>query len=593
MPFGDEGWQVFKDDESLMGNVDDILHRIKRYKSLKAEIEEVEGSILKFSEGYKIFGFQRVEAEKKWTYTEWLPQVKSAFLIGEFNGWENKHEMRDAGFGRWTIDLPDKPDGSYMVPHKTKLRVRLQSNDLSWHDRVPAWTKLAWQEGNTIFNGVFWEPPKAERYVWKNVRPPAPLNLKIYESHIGMAGVDPKVSTYLEFKDNVLPRIKRLGYTAVQFMAIAEHAYYGSFGYHVTSFFAPTSRCGTPEELMEMIDAAHAMGILCLMDLVHAHASSNAMDGIGMMDGTDHCYTHGGPKGHHAEWDSKLFHYSKWEVMRFLLSNCRWWMEEYGFDGFRFDGVTSMLYNSHGIGKGFSGGYHEYFGLDADIEGQVYLMLANDMIHELLPKSGVTVGEDVSGMPTLGRPVEEGGFGFDYRLAMAVPDMFIKMLKEQSDDTWDMGAIAGLMQNRRWKEKVVAYCESHDQAIVGDKTMAFWLMDAQMYTHMSTLSEPSMIIDRGLSLHKMFRLLVLGLGGEAYLTFLGNEFGHPEWVDFPRLGNDWSYQHCRRRWDLPDDDMLKYNTSKSLKRSCRLWKVGSSGWLMHISIARKHAKMIS
>jgi len=550
---------VFKLDESLRAHEGDIMQRVEGYRFWKRDLEEKEGGILRFAQGYEQFGFHRDDEGKKWTFTEWLPKAKSVFLIGEFNEWKNDHPMQDAGFGRWTINLPDRPDGSYFIPHKCQVRVRIEGEFGNWFDRVPAWTKLAWQDTSTnLFNGVFWEPPSAERYVFKYARPPKPKNLKVYEAHVGMSSIHPRVATYTEFKNDVLPRIKRLGYTAVQLMAVAEHAHYGSFGYHVTSFFAPSSRSGTPEELKAMIDAAHALGIIVLMDLVHAHCSSNQIDGVAAMDGTDHCYTHGGPKGKQEQWDSSLFHYTKWEVLRFLLSNCRWWLEEYGFDGFRFDGVTSMLYNSHGIGKGYTGGYHEYFGLDADVEAHIYLMLANDLIHKLLPRSGVTIAEDVSGMPTLCRPVVEGGFGFDYRLAMAVPDMWIKMLKELPDDAWDMGHITHTLQNRRWKEPCVAYAESHDQAIVGDKTIAFWLMDAEMYTHMSTLSPPSMTIDRGLALHKMIRLLVLGLGGEGYLNFVGNEFGHPEWVDFPTEANGWSYQHCRRRFDLPGEDHLKY-----------------------------------
>ncbi|CAJ1334735.1 unnamed protein product [Effrenium voratum] len=350
-----------------------------------------------------------------------------------------------------------------------------------------------------------------------------------------------------------------MGYNAVQLMAVAEHAHYGCFGYHVTSFFAPASRSGTPEELMYLIDTAHGLGIQVLMDLVHAHASSNTLDGISQMDGTDHCYTHGGLKGHHSEWDSKIFNYLKYEVLRFLLSNVKFWLMEYQFDGFRFDGITSMLYQSHGIGKGYTGGFHEYFGPDADIDSHIYLMLSNDLIHRICP-SAVTVGEDVSGMPTLCLPVEYGGFGFDYRLAMAIPDMFIKYLKESTDDGWGMGHIVHTLTNRRYMEKVIGYAESHDQAIVGDKTLAFWLMDAEMYTGMSTFTSPlpSMCIDRGLALHKMIRLLVLSLGGEGYLNFMGNEFGHPEWIDFPRPENGWSHQHCRRRWDLAEDDLLRY-----------------------------------
>mmetsp|Transcript_66966 Transcript_66966/g.160397 ORF Transcript_66966/g.160397 Transcript_66966/m.160397 type:complete len:1446 (+) Transcript_66966:129-4466(+) len=550
---------IFKDDPGLKAHEDSIMPRIRGYREWKTELKEKEGGLEAFATGYNIYGFHRDDVARKWTFTEWLPAAKQAFLTGEFNGWSNENPMRNSGFGRWTVDLPDEPDGSWAVPHRSQIRVRVEGEFGQWFDRVPAWAKLAWQDAGTLlFNGVFWEPPKAERYVMRNPRPPRPDNLKVYEAHVGMSSIEPRVATYLEFKENVLPRIKRLGYNAVQLMAIAEHAHYGSFGYHVTSFFAPSSRSGTPEELKEMIDAAHGMGIIVLMDLVHAHCSSNQMDGIAAMDGTDHCYTHGGAKGKQEQWDSSLFHYTKWEVLRFLLSNCRWWLEEYGFDGFRFDGVTSMLYHSHGIGKGYSGGYHEYFGLDADIESHIYLMLANDLIHRLLPNTAITVAEDVSGMPTLCRPTSDGGFGFDYRLSMAVPDMWIKILKECSDDQWNMGHIAHTLQNRRWKEKCIAYAESHDQAIVGDKTVAFWLMDAEMYTHMSTLGPSSMVIDRGLALHKMIRLITLGLGGEGYLNFVGNEFGHPEWVDFPREGNGWSYRHCRRRFDLPDTDHLKF-----------------------------------
>mmetsp|Transcript_58518 Transcript_58518/g.127101 ORF Transcript_58518/g.127101 Transcript_58518/m.127101 type:complete len:808 (-) Transcript_58518:351-2774(-) len=550
--------KIFETDPTLAGVQGQIWDRVNGYKWWLNELETNEGGLAKFAEGYKIYGW--IKEDNGYTYREWLPAAKQVFLIGEFNGWANTHPLKPEGFGRWALHLPNKPDGSPFLPHTCQIKVRIESGDGSWHDRVPAWAKVAWQDHTTnLFNGVFWEPPQEEQYIFKHPRPARPACLKIYEGHVGMAALDPKVATYKEFARDVLPRIKRLGYTAVQLMAVAEHAHYGCFGYHVTSFFAPASRQGTPEELKYLVDTAHGLGIIVLMDLVHAHASSNTLDGLAMMDGTDHCYTHGGAKGHHAEWDSKIFHVTKYEVMRFLLSNIRWWLEEYKFDGFRFDGITSMLYHSHGIGKGYTGGYHEYFGPDADIDTHVYLMLANHLIHEIVP-TAITVGEDVSGMPTLCRPVEDGGFGFDYRLAMAIPDMFIKLLKEGTDDAWDMGWITHTLTNRRYMEKVVAYCESHDQAIVGDKTNAFWLMDAEMYTGMSLVQSPqhSMCIDRGLALHKMIRLLVLGLGGEGYLNFMGNEFGHPEWIDFPTPANGWSHQHCRRRWDLADADHLRY-----------------------------------
>jgi 1,4-alpha-glucan branching enzyme len=339
----------------------------------------------------------------------------------------------------------------------------------------------------------------------------------------------------------VLPRIAKNGYNVIQLMAIQEHAYYASFGYQVTSFFAPSSRFGTPDQLKELIDCAHGLGIQVLLDIVHSHASSNVLDGLNEFDGTDSCFFHGGSRGHHAQWGSRIFNYDNWEVQRFLLSNCRYWVDEFGFDGFRFDGVTSMLYHHHGIGTGFTGNYSEYFGLQVDEESILYLQLANDFLHRSYPFL-TTISEDVSGMPGMCRPVSEGGIGFDFRLGMAVPDMWIKLLKEQKDEDWNIGHICHTLENRRYGEKVIAYAESHDQALVGDKTLAFWMMDAQMYTNMSILSERTDVIDRGMALHKMIRLLVHALGGEGYLNFIGNEFGHPEWLDFPRKGNGESFQ---------------------------------------------------
>lgn len=389
-------------------------------------------------------------------------------------------------------------------------------------------------------------------------RDPCHAGLRIYEAHVGMSSAEEKVNSYRSFADDVLPRIKALGYNCVQLMAIMEHAYYGSFGYHVTSFLAPSSRFGTPEDLKYLVDACHGLGMMIIMDLVHSHAAKNVNDGLNAFDGTDHQYFHSGAKGNHDLWDSRLFDYSRLEVQRFLLSSARLFIEEFRFDGYRFDGVTSMMYHHHGLSFGFSGDYNEYFSDATDLSAVVYLMLANHMLHSLSPPA-MSIAEDVSGMPTLCRPVYEGGVGFDFRLAMAIPDQWIKILKESKDEDWDMAKITHTLTNRRWQEKTIAYAESHDQALVGDKTLAFWLMDKEMYWHMSSMEKPRhAAVDRGLALHKMIRLLTYGLGGEGWLNFMGNEFGHPEWIDFPREGNNWSYKHCRRQWNLVDDDLLLY-----------------------------------
>lgn len=379
-----------------------------------------------------------------------------------------------------------------------------------------------------------------------------------------MSSEDKKVASYKEFTDNILPRIKANGYNCVQIMAIQEHAYYGSFGYHVTGYFAPSSRQGSPDDFKRLVDTAHQLGLRVIIDIVHSHASNNVNDGINRFDGTDHCYSHAGAKGYHSAWDSMIFDYSKYEVLRFLLSNLAYYIDEFQVDGFRFDAVTSMMYHHHGINTGFSGSYNEYFGYQCDIDGIAYLMLANQLIHSLLP-SAITIAEDVSGMPTLCRAVSDGGIGFDYRLSMFLPDLWIKLLKEVPDENWNMGHLTHSMTNRRWKEKCVAYAESHDQAIVGDKTIAQWLFDQEIYSKMKK-TDLSMKIDRGVALHKMIRLLTQSLGGEAYLNFMGNEFGHPEWIDFPREGNGYSYQYCRRQWSLVDDKSLRFEFLNNFDR---------------------------
>ncbi|KAF8307005.1 1,4-alpha-glucan branching enzyme [Clavulina sp. PMI_390] len=435
-------------------------------------------------------------------------------------------------------------------------------------ERLPAWIRRVTQDltVSPVYDARFWNPPVEQVYKPKHKAPPKPKSVKIYEAHVGISTPDQRVGTYKEFTQNMLPRIAKLGYNTIQLMAVMEHAYYASFGYQVTSFFAASSRYGTPDDLRELVDVAHSLGLTVLLDVVHSHACKNVLDGINMFDGTDHLYFHEGGKGRHELWDSRLFNYGSHEVLRFLLSNLRFWIEEFGFDGFRFDGVTSMMYKHHGIGTGFSGGYSDYFGDQADIEAIVYLILANDMIHQLYPNA-ITIAEDVSGMPLLCVDTAIGGVGFDYRLSMAIPDMWIKLLKEKKDDDWKMGEISWTLTNRRWKEKSIAYAESHDQALVGDKTLAFWLMDKEMCEHRLLCGQLLSLGAHGCSNHRRHEhkltnsplsLLVHSLGGEGYLNFEGNEFGHPEWLDFPREGNGNSFKYARRQFNLPDDKLLRY-----------------------------------
>lgn len=562
-----------------------IEWRNRNFKDAKAKIETVAGSVDKFTQSYKEYGVHHVG--NKIIYKEWAPNAKECYLYGDFNNWkadDPKTKCTRDDYGTFSLELPDTPEGP-VIPHNTKIRCHLTTHDGQKLSRIPAWINYTYQNPeNYNFDGVFWNPP--DPYVPKHLSPEPPTDcaLLIYESHVGMAGVEPRLHTYKEFTRDVLPMIKEDGYNAIQIMAIMEHAYYASFGYQVTSFFAPSSRFGTPDDLKELIDTAHSMGLLVFLDLVHSHAAKNVQEGLNQFDGTDHQYFHEGGRGYHTQWDSRLFNYNHIEVQRFLLSNLRYYMDVFHFDGFRFDGVTSIVYKHHGNLYSFSS-LGDYFNDLVDEEAVTYLYLANYVIHEF-NKKAITIAEEVSGMVGMARSLDDGGFGFDYRLGMAVPDMWIKLLKEFSDDQWNVGNITFTLSNRPYKEKTVAYCESHDQALVGDKTLAFWLMDKEMYTHMSTLSPSSMIIDRGIALHKMIRLLTFGLGGEAYLNFMGNEFGHPEWIDFPREGNGNSYQHCRRRFDLPKDGLLKYkfllyfdNDMLNLEHTYKFMNSGDNGYI--------------
>nr|XP_048724837.1 1,4-alpha-glucan-branching enzyme isoform X1 [Caretta caretta] len=542
----------------------DFQRRYTLFHDRLRNIEENEGGLDKFSESYKTFGVNQL-VDGGLYCKEWAPGAEGVFLTGDFNGWNPfSHPYKKIDYGKWELFIPPGQDGFSPVPHGSKLKVVIRSKNGEILYRISPWAKyVARVDRNVNYDWIHWEPPLP--YLRKHPQPKKPKSLRIYESHVGIASPDGKVASYKNFTYNILPKIKDLGYNCVQLMAIMEHAYYASFGYQITSFFAASSRYGTPDDLKELIDVAHSLGITVLLDVVHSHASNNSEDGLNKFDGTDSCFFHSGPRGTHSLWDSRLFDYSNWEVLRFLLSNLRWWIEEYGFDGFRFDGVTSMLYHNHGIGTGFSGDYHEYFGLHVDEDALIYLIMANHMIHLLHPES-ITVAEEVSGMPALCCPIAQGGSGFDYRLAMAIPDKWIQIIKELKDEDWNMGNIVYTLTNRRYEEKYIAYAESHDQALVGDKTLAFRLMDAEMYTNMSVLSPLTPVIDRGIQLHKMIRLITHALGGEGYLNFMGNEFGHPEWLDFPRKGNNESYHYARRQFHLADDHILRYRFLNAFDR---------------------------
>ena len=537
-------YPILERDAALRPFERDINLRMDNYRRMHALLANGR-TLSDFANAHEYYGFHHTM--DGWVYREWAPGADALYLSGEFNNWSaDAAPMARLSNGNWEVKLPE---GTLHDGMRVKTVVR-NGDKLTWH--IPLYARRVIQDPESYeWICEVWDP--IEPYAWTDEGFEADPHLFIYESHVGMATEEYRVGTYREFADNVLPRVRDLGYNTVQLMAIMEHPYYGSFGYQVSNFFAASSRFGYPEDLKYLVDKAHSMGIAVLLDVVHSHAVKNTVEGINRFDGTDTQFFRAGRAGDHPAWDTKCFNYGKTEVIHFLLSNLKFWMTEYHFDGFRFDGVTSMLYHDHGLGAAFSN-LRMYFSLNTDTEAITYLQLANELIHEINP-NGITIAEDMSGMPGMTVKVGEGGIGFDYRLAMGLPDMWIRLIKEKRDEDWNLDYIWHELNDRM--AATIAYVESHDQALVGDQTIMFRLAGAHMYTDMDKICH-NQVIDRAMALHKMLRLITAAAGGNGYLNFMGNEFGHPEWIDFPREGNGWDYKYCRRQWSLPENGYLKY-----------------------------------
>ena len=543
-------YRILTLDPLLKPYAADVALRMERNAAVRKQLLGDSAALSAFANGYLYYGFHRTQTG--WVFREWAPGADAIHLIGDFNDWNRaSHPLRRLDGGVWEIEL----SGADALKHGQHVKLQITRGGRSF-DRIPAYIRYTVQDPLTHqLTGVIWAPERPFQwtdggYGRKKISP-----LMIYEAHIGMAQEREGIGTYREFADFNLERIKSLGYNAVQLMAVMEHPYYASFGYQVSSFFAASHWYGEPDDLKALVDKAHSLGMYVLLDVVHSHACANVGEGLNLFDGTEDQYFLPGERGNHPAWGSKLFNYAKHEVIHFLLSNLKFWQEEYHFDGFRFDGVTSMIYQNHGLGENFTD-YSQYFGLNTNVDALTYLQLANELIHEVNPFA-VTIAEDMSGMPGMALPIRSGGIGFDYRLSMGIPDFWIRLLKDVPDRQWDMGRLWYELTTRRPQEKNVGYCESHDQALVGDKTLIFRMADAEMYTGMDKAYH-SLAIDRAIALHKMIRFITLTLGSEAYLNFMGNEFGHPEWIDFPREGNGWSHHYARRQWSLAENGYLKY-----------------------------------
>jgi 1,4-alpha-glucan branching enzyme len=542
--------KFYNTDPWLSPFTDIIENRVKKCLTREKELTG-DLTICDFARGHKYYGLFR--AGNQWILREWAPNATSIYLIGTFTRWMENETYK---FRR----INPEGDWEIIVPEEEMKHGDLYKLSVHWAqgsgERIPSYANRVIQDDKTkIFSSQVWYPESP--YIWSSGKfKPSDAAPVIYEAHIGMATSEEKTGSFRDFTRDVLPLIASSGYNTIQLMAIQEHPFYGSFGYHVSNFYAASSRFGTPEDLKELIDKAHGLGLRVIMDLVHSHSVKNVNEGLGLFDGSLDQYFHKGDRRNHVAWDSLCFDYAKDHVIHFLLSNCRYWLEEYRFDGFRFDGVTSMIYYDHGLGKNFVS-YDDYFNGGQDEDALVYLYLANKLIHAFKP-TAITIAEEMSGMPGISAPVSQKGYGFDYRLSMGVPDLWIKLVKDTMDEAWDMGTLMHELTQHRPEENIISYCESHDQALVGDKTLIFRMIDADMYTGM-TRDFHNLVVDRGIALHKMIRLITFATAGGGYLNFMGNEFGHPEWIDFPREGNNWSYKYARRQWQLSKNPDLKYH----------------------------------
>lgn len=540
--------KIVQDDPWLEPHKEIIRARYEAVINKYNHIQKLSGSLSDFADGYLYYGLHHTS--EKWIFREWAPNATEIYLIGDFNNWQenNDYKLKKLGHGNWETILDPG-----MLSKGQNYKLSVHWNGGHGH-RIPSYAKRCIQDEQTkIFTAQVWP---SDDYAWRNPNFEGTLEYPlIYEAHVGMATEEETVGNFNEFTNKILPRIKEAGYNTVQLMAIQEHPYYGSFGYHVSNFFAVSSRFGIPEDLKNLVDTAHGMGMAVIMDLVHSHSVKNTEEGLGLFDGSLNQYFHTDNRREHIAWDSLCFDYGKDQVLHFLLSNIKFWLEEYQFDGFRFDGVTSMIYLDHGLSRSFTS-YNFYYDGNQDGDALIYLSLANLLIKEVKQKS-ISIAEEMSGLPGLAEPVEAGGVGFDYRLSMGIPDYWIKIIKERSDENWDIREIYWELTAKRTNEKTISYAESHDQALVGDKTIIFRLLDKEMYFHMNKTSQ-NFIIERGLALHKMIRLVTFAASGGGYLNFMGNEFGHPEWIDFPREGNNWSFKYARRQWSLVDNYDLRY-----------------------------------
>jgi len=545
-------------DSELMDYAGFFSRRIELFSQEIQRLRNEWGSLAAYAGLHRELGMHKTERDGKryWRFREWAPAANSLYLAMDRVNFARRYEYRFARTDDpmlWELFVPaeELPHGTYYELHVASSRTRGHVR------RVPAFA--VWVEQNRDNENQWcarvWDPPEA--YAFRYPQPPRSLFPRIYEAHVGIAqsvlGKRAKqFGTYRHFAEKVLPRIQKGGYTAVQLMGIPEHPLYKSFGYQVSGYFAPSSRFGTPDDFKYLVDEAHRLGLAVILDITHSHACPNTEQGLARYDTSRYFF-----RELKTQWDTVSFDYSQERTRRFLLSNCRYWLEEFRIDGFRFDAVGNMIYLDHGLDDDFSHVGRCFFGKDGknrlDENGVLYLSLANTLVHELAPHA-VTIAEEFSGAPGMSCAPENAGLGFDYRFAMGLPDFWAKFIEEGRT----MGQMWHELNNRRHYDKTISYTECHDQCINGDDAFIWRMIKEDMYEHMSVFSD-SWKCSRGMALHKLTRFVTLATAGQGWLNFMGNEFGHPEWID--------SEDYDHRQWHLAETTHLKYSKLDAFDRN--------------------------
>ncbi|ACU07042.1 1,4-alpha-glucan (glycogen) branching enzyme [Flavobacteriaceae bacterium 3519-10] len=349
-------------------------------------------------------------------FAVWAPNANEVSVIGTFNGWHSEsHKLfpRWDGSGIWEGFIPDLKWGDlYKYAIRTNKDVLLEKGDpfaLSWEQNVQAGSVISttwfeWTDQNWM----------AER--WKNNSFEAPIS--VYEMHLGswMRGTDDpdKFFSYREIAARLVPYLKEMNFTHVEFMPVMEYPYDPSWGYQVTGFFAGTSRFGSPQDLMFLISELHQNGIGVILDWVPSHFPGDA-NGLHFFDGT-FLYEHEDPrKGFHPDWKSYIFNYGRPEVKSFLISNAMFWLDRYHADGLRVDAVTSMLHLDYSRNEGEWEPNVE--GGNVNLEAKKFLQDFNKAVYKEFPDI-ITIAEESSDFPMLTKPVHDGGIGFGMKWMM-------------------------------------------------------------------------------------------------------------------------------------------------------------------------------